>query len=131
MSPITPDGPMSAPGIEAFGTPPPEACSDSTRPTIGYERVGLAAHRGDGMEAVRHRLRRHGRVQIDDGRLGRRRCHEGVVGAFEDVADQVVGVSQGVFDVVVAPAGSVESTLTQFIVVMVGPPRRWCRWRRG
>ena len=79
-----------------------------------FERVGPAARKGDIAEAMHHRVCRHDRIIVDRDRSGGRRNDVGVVGvvgAFDDVADQVVGVGQGAFDVVVAPAGSIEAAL--------------------
>ena len=65
-----------------------------------------------------------------DGELGGS-GDERLVRAFQHITDQVVAVGKRPFEVVAAPARSIEPQSLQVSVVMADPSRRWCRSYRG
>ena len=108
-STLIPAEPMSANGIDVLGTPPSDACNESIRPTITSWPSADAARGSKIVEAVHDRVRRCHQVDVDGDRFGRRPADEVVGSAFEDVADEVGGVSERSFEVAVGPASAVEA----------------------
>ena len=78
------------------------------RPDHRLERIDRAPDRGEFVEAVHDRMRRHDRVV--DAVVRERRQRRLVGGSGDDVADQIVGVSVCSLEVVVAPTTAVEAT---------------------
>ncbi len=77
-----------------------------------FERASSATCHREFVESMHHAMSGHDQIAIDaDGLFGLRRDGP-LVGAIEHVADQVVGVGKRAFEVVAAPARSVEPAVT-------------------